>query len=181
MESITNDDIRRISKELDNFYTAYRSNIYFTVLQNAIKPQTHSSEFWEFQKYLLQFSLIVNWCEVFGSLTQNNHWKEMTLENNEYTELLYEHGSYSYASWYTYRKYIEEIKKSYLKDLDVYHHENPDIDLSGINTSLRITHVWLNKLVTNSKTELINEIYDKWPISNAELDRELEKELRNNL
>ena len=75
----------------------------------------------------------------------------MTLENNEYTELLYEHGNYSYASWYTYRKYIEEIKKSYLKDLDVYHHENPDIDLSGINTSLRITHVWLNKLVTNSK------------------------------
>lgn len=181
MESITNDDVRRIYKELANFYTAYRSYIYFTALQSNTKPQTHSSEFWQFQKYLLQFSMIINWCEVFGPSTKNNHWKEITLENYGYTKLLYEHGNYTYTDWYNYRKYIEEIKKSYLKHLDIYHHENPDIDLSGIDASLKITHVWLNKLVTNTKEELMHEIYDRWPICNIELDRELEEELLNNI
>lgn len=179
MKSVTNDDIRRIYNQLDNFYTAYRSYIYFTVLQDNAKLIAHSGEFWNFQKYLLQFSMIVNWCEVFAPSSKNNHWKEITLENHEYTKLLYERGNYTYTDWYNYRKHIEEIKNSYLRHLDIYHHENMNIDLSGINTSLKITHIWLNKLAINTKQELMHEIYDRWPILNIELDRELEEEILN--
>ena len=100
MNSITKDDLRRISKQLDNFYTAYISYIYYSLICGEDIEQKDASEFVKFQKYLLQFSMIVNWCEVFGANAQNNHWKEITTENQEFTKLLYERGDYNYSSWY---------------------------------------------------------------------------------
>ena len=99
MDSIDNDDIRRISQQLDNFYTAYRSYIYYSQVCNEVTLQKHANDYWKFQKYLLLFSLVVNWCEVFGAHTKNNHWKEITVENQEFNELLYKRGNYNYTSW----------------------------------------------------------------------------------
>ena len=179
MDSIDNDDIRRISQQLDNFYTAYRSYIYYSQVCNEVTLQKHANDYWKFQKYLLLFSLVVNWCEVFGAHTKNNHWKEITVENQEFNELLYKRGNYNYTSWYSYRKYIEEVKKSYLTNLDVYHHANPDVDLTGMGASLSIIHAWLNNLAKKSKAKIKNEVYDRWPINNLDFDREIEEEFRN--
>ena len=176
MNSIDNDDIRRISSQLDNFYTAYRSYIYYSLITSKANLEVSADSFWKFQKYLLLFSLVVNWCEVFGALAKNNHWKEITVENSEFTKLLYEQSNYDYSSWSSYRKYIEDTKKSYLINPDIYHHKDPKVDLTGIDVSLNVTHSWLNTLANNSASELASDVFEKWPICNLEFRAEIEEE-----
>ena len=164
IDKLDNSDIRRISNQLDAFYTAFRSSIYYSEVHNSITIQRHESDFWIFQEYLLLYSLVVNWCEVFGPAAKNNHWKEITLENQEFTKLLYDASNYDYAGWTNYRKYVNDIKNSYLADPDLYHHNKSEIDLYGIDVSLNVTHQWLNQLVLEHEDSLSKEIIDRWPI-----------------
>ena len=178
MKLISNDDIRRISNQLDAFYTAFRSSIYYSEVCCSAAIQQNNSDFWKFQKYLLLYSLVINWCEVFGVFYKNNHWKEITLENKEYTKLLYDRTNYDYDSWSNYRKYIEDVKNTYLVDPDLYHHESAKIDLYGIDAVLNITHQWLIDLVKENKSRLSDEMINKWPISNHKFSQELREEFR---
>ena len=176
MNTLDNDDIRRISSQLDNFYTAYRSYVYYSKIREKSEIESQANQFWKFQEFVLLFSMVVNWCEVFGPLAKNNHWKELTIEDTEYTKLIYEHGDYDYTSWMSYRKYIEDIKNSFIKNVDLYHHQDPNVDLSGIDVSLGVTHEWLNKLASNESSELSSEVFDKWPINNLALIEEIEED-----
>ena len=178
MKLLSNDDIRRITNQLDVFYTAFRSSIYYSEVCCSTTIQQYESQFWKYQKYLLLYSLVINWCEVFGAHAKNNHWKEITLENKEYTKLLYDRTNFDYASWSAYRKYVDEIKYTYLVDPDIYHHENAEINLYGIDAVLNITHQWLNDLVNKNNSRLSDEIINKWPIKNHKFSQELREEFR---
>lgn len=178
MKSIENSDFIRISSQLDAFYTAFKSSIYYSEVCNSSYIQQSTSQFWEFQKYLLLYSLVINWCEVFGTNTNNNHWREITLESKEFTRLLYERTNYDYTSWLSYRKYMEDIKTTYLVDPDLYHHEDAHIDLYGIDASLNITHQWLNGLVKENKEKLSDELISRWPIKDRAFSQKLREEFR---
>ena len=71
---------------------------------------------------------------------------------------------------------IEDIKNSFIKNVDLYHHQDPNVDLSGIDVSLGVTHEWLNKLASNESSELSSEVFDKWPINNLVLIEEIEED-----
>jgi hypothetical protein len=178
MNKLDNDDIRRISNELDNFYTAYKSYIYYTEVNNLPAAQTSEHQFWMFEKYLLLYSLVVNWCEVFGVTTKNNHWKEMTLENVEFTKLLYDATSYSYRDWMNYRKHINDQKNMYLSDPDQYHHNQIEIDLYGVGITLDVTHQWLVNCVSINKENLDKDILSRWPVNNRVFDKECRQDFR---
>ena len=78
--NLSDNDIKRISSQLDAFYTAFRSYIYYSEVRHTGAIRKHESEFWIFQKYLLLYSLIVNWCEVFGSNAKNNQGRKSISE-----------------------------------------------------------------------------------------------------
>ena len=179
MNPINRDDIRRISNQLDAFYTAFRSGIYYEEVCNSVVIQQSGSEFWKFQKYLLLYSLVVNWCEVFGPHTVNNHWKEITFENRGFTSMLYERTSFDYTGWSNYRKEVDEIKKTFMTDPDLYHHDSAEIDLYGIEASLNITHQWLYDLVQENKENLPEEVINRWPIRNRTFSQDVRHEFRN--
>lgn len=176
--TLNDNDIRLISSQLDAFYTAYRSSIYYSEVHNSVIIQQSGAEFWTFQKYLLLYSLVVNWCEVFGLSAKNNHWKELTLENPNFTKQLYEASNFDYAGWTNYRKYVNDIKNSYLVEPDLYHHDKAEIDLYGIEVSLNVTHQWLNQLVADNESELTKEVVDRWPIHQRTFSRDCRLEFR---
>ncbi len=178
LEKLNNNDIRRISNQLDAFYTAFRSDIYYNEVHNSVIIQQCDSDFWKFQKYLLLYSLIVNWCEVFGPNAKNNHWKEVTLENRNFTNLLYEASNYDYAGWSNYRKYINNVKNSYITEPDVYHHKDVTLDLYGIDVSLNVTHQWLNQMVEGSEDSLSSSVISRWPIKQRNFSRYCRLEFR---
>ncbi len=71
---------------------------------------------------------------------------------------------------------MEEIKKSYLSNPDMFHHSETDIDFKGIEVSLSVTHLWLNTLFTNSELDIENSFLEKWPIDNLSINTQLEEE-----
>lgn len=178
LEALNNNDIRRISNQLDAFYTAFRSNIYYSEIHNSVIIQQCDNEFWKFQKYLLLYSLIVNWCEVFGPNAKNNHWKEITLENRNFTKLLYEASNFDYAGWSSYRKYVNDVKNSYITEPDEYHHDDVKLDLYGIDVSLNVTHQWLNQMVEGSEDNLSSSVISRWPIDQRTFSRDCRQEFR---
>ncbi len=171
-------DIKRISGQLDAFYTAYKCYIYYREIADTDLNNNKSSGFWKFQEFLLLYALLINWCEVFGISNKNSHWKEMTLENKEFTGVLYSESGYSYNEWTSYRKYINEIKNSFIVFPDQYHHIQENYDLRGVEISLEITHKWLYDIVKDSKDmpELNNLM--KWPLLDLKFMEQLRKDMQ---
>ena len=178
MLHIDKDDIRRAAGQLDALYTALKCFIYYTEIKNRHNTEKQSSNCWDFIEFTLLYSMLINWNEVFGINTKSDHWKEITFEQDEYTDTLYAAGGYTYASWYEFRRSINDLKNNFISFPDPYHYKNQDYDLEGIRTSLVVTHDWLYSLIANNEDILSKEESDKWPIMNKNLIEELKNEIQ---
>ena len=177
MISVDSNDVRRISNQLDFFYTAFRCYFYFSIINTANLNGHQCQEFWRLQRYALFHSLVFNWCELFIPGTENNHWRELTIECPEYTKVFYESSGFNYVEWTQYRNYINEVKNSFLTFPDLYHHQEFTFDLHGIESSLRITQQWLNALLLNKKNKVNVKDLEKWPIKEQNYAEKLQEEV----
>ena len=177
MLNIDQEDIRRISGQLDTLYTALKCFVYHTEVKDKVDADKNNNQFWEFIEFTLMYTLLINWNEIFGINAKGNHWKEITFEQDEYIDRLYELGNYDYTSWSDYRREINDLCNSFISFPDPYHHKNQQYNLEGIRVSLEITHEWLYKLVANTKDILSEEELSKWPILNKNHIENIKKEI----
>lgn len=178
MLAINKDDIRRASGQLDALYTALKCFIYYSEIKNRHDTEKQNTNCWDFIEFTLLYTMLINWDEVFGINSKSDHWKEITLEQDDYTDKLYAAGGYTYNSWYEFRRNINDLKNQFISFPDPYHHKDQNYDLEGIRTSLVITHEWLHDLITIKTGILSKEDSKKWPITNNNLIEELKKEIQ---
>ncbi len=176
--NINKDDIRRVAGQLDALYTALKCFIYYTEIINRLDTKEQNTNCWDFIEFTLLYTMLINWDEVFGINTKSCHWKEITLEQDEYIDTLYAAGAYTYTSWYEYRRNINDLKNNFISFPDPYHHKNQNYDLEGIRTSLVVTHNWLHGLIENNIGLLSKNESDKWPVMNKNLIEELKREIQ---
>ena len=134
MLKIDQDDIRRIAGQLDTLYTTLKCYVYYTEI-NKLDMQNNNARFWKFIEFTLMYTMLINWNEIFGINAKGNHWKELTFEQDEYIDTLYESGGYTYASWSDYRHEINDLSNSFISFPDPYHHKSQEYNLEGIKLS----------------------------------------------
>ena len=173
--------IEKISRQLDAFYTALKSFIYYTELHKHINKGVNNQEFWNFFEFTSLYTTLVNWNEVFGVNKKNKHWKEITLEDSEYLKKLYTSGNFDYTSWTEYRNYINELNHNFILFPDPYHHKDQNYHLEGVKASLEVTHEWLHKLILEHKEIENNQLPNKWPIQSRNYIEELRQEVQTAL
>ncbi len=178
MFNIDQDDIRRISGQLDTLYTALKCYVYYTEVKSKLDIEKNNAQCWGFIEFTLMYTMLINWNEIFGINAKGNHWKELTFEQDEYIDKLYDSGGYTYASWSEYRRKINDLCNTFISFPDPYHHKNQEYDLTGIKVSLEVTHHWLHKIVADASDILSNEEAEKWPIANINYIEELKKEIQ---
>ena len=178
MSNNNNVDIKKISVQLDAFYTALNCFIYYSSInenKNAIGSVTN---FWKLTEFIYLHTLLENWNKIFGLDCKNYHWKEITFEVPEYTKLFYEAGNFNYTSWTEYRTYMNELTHDFALFPDPYHHINQNYNLDGVKNSLEFTHNWLHELLFVKKKAKNIEELNKWPISNTDHIDNLKKEVQ---
>ena len=178
MLQIDKDDIRRVARQLDALYTGLKCFIYYTEIKNKQAVENDNTECWNFIEFTLLYTMLMNWNEVFGIHKNNKHWKEISSEQSEYTNRLYQAGEYTYTSWSEYRSYMNDLRNDFISFPDPYHHRDQNYNLKGIKVSLQVTHEWLHDLVTNNDDILNSEESEKWPIKNEHHIDELRKEIQ---
>ncbi len=176
MFQLNNEDIRKVSGQLDTLYTALKCFIYYTEIKNKLETTKQNIKCLEFIEFTLLYTLLINWNELFGLDKKNNHWKKITLEKPEFTNRLYQAGNYTYVSWSEYRSYINVLCNNFITFPDPYHHRDQSYDLHGVNVSLKVTHCWLQDLVKDSDIAM-NEKIKKWPITNKNHIEELKLQI----
>lgn len=178
MLHIDKEDIRRAAGQLDALYSALKCFIYYTEIKNRHDKEKQNTNCWNFIEFTLLYTMLINWNEVFGINIKHNHWKGITLEQDEYAEKVYAAGGYDYTSWYKFRKNMSDLKNNFISFPDPYHHKNQNYDLEGIRTSLVVTHNWLHDLIADNEGILSKEESEKWPIMNKNLIESLKKEIQ---
>ncbi len=179
MLRIDQDDIRRIAGQLDALYTALKCFVYYTELKNNHSKDENKNQCWNFIEFTLLYTLLINWNELFGLNAKGSRWKEVTLEQDQYTDILYDLGGYNYTSWSEYRREINDLCNSFISFPDPYHHRDQEYNLTGIKISLEHTHHWLHDLVANTDHILSSEESEKWPITNKNYIQDLKMEIRD--
>ena len=179
MIHINKDDIRRISKRLDALYTSIKCYIYYMEIKNKKDIEKQNTGCWNFIEFTLLYTLLINWNEVFGINTKQDHWKEITFEQDEYTDKLYAAGGYTYTSWYEFRRNINDLKNDFISFPDPYHHKDQNYDLEDIRISLVVTHDWLHSLIESKEDILSKEESEKWPIADKNHFEVLKEEMQS--
>ncbi len=178
MLNIDQDDIRRIAGQLDALYTALKCYVYYSEVKSYIETEKSNTHIWDFVEFTLLYTLLINWNEIFGINAKGAHWKELTSEQDDFIDKLYDSWEYNYSSWSEYRREINELCNSFISFPDPYHHKNQNYDLTGIKVSLEVTHHWLHDLVADNKDILSDEESEKWPLNNINHINDLKKEIQ---
>lgn len=178
MSNINNVDIKKISVQLDAFYTALSCFIYYSSINENKNTISSVTNFWKLTEFIYLYTLLENWNKIFGLDCKNYHWKEITFEVPEYTKLFYEAGNFNYTSWTEYRTYVNELTHDFALFPEPYHHINQNYNLDGIKNSLEFTHNWLHELLFVKKKAKNIEELNKWPISNKDHIDNLKKEIQ---
>lgn len=178
MSNINNVDIKKISVQLDAFYTALSCFIYYSSINENKNTISSVTNFWKLTEFIYLYTLLENWNKIFGLDCKNYHWKEITFEVPEYTKLFYEAGNFNYTSWTEYRTYVNELTHDFALFPEPYHHINQNYNLDGIKNSLEFTHNWLHELLFVKKKAKNIEELNKWPISNKNHIDNLKKEIQ---
>ncbi len=178
MINIDKTHIKKVSRELDAFYTALKSFIYYTELNKQGTTKLNNSEFWSYIEFTLLYTMLVNWNEVFGVAKQNKHWNEITLEVSDYINKLYVAGEFNYTSWTEYRNYINELNHNFILFPDPYHHTDQKYNLEGIKVSLEVTHEWFHDLASSNEDIAKSEEINKWPIKDKDHINNLRQEIQ---
>jgi hypothetical protein len=171
-------DIGKISRQLDALYTAFKCFVYYTEIHKQHDSKRTNIEFWDFIEFTSLYTMLINWNEVFGIVKKNNHWKELTLEESEYINRLYQAGEYNYTSWMEYRSYISELCNDFIFFPDPYHHRDQKYNLDGIKTSLEVTHEWFHALVSDNEDLVKSGELNKWPITTKDHIGDLKQEIQ---
>lgn len=178
MVNLDTADIKKVSRELDAFYTALKSFIYYIELNKQGNANKNNSGFWDYIEFTLLYTMLVNWNEVFGIAKQNKHWNEITLEDSDYINRLYTAGEFNYTSWTEYRNYINELNHNFILFPDPYHHTDQKYNLEGIKVSLEVTHEWFHELVSSNEDIAKSEEITKWPIKTKDHINNLRQEIQ---
>ena len=178
MSDINNVDIKKISTQLDAFYTALSCYIYYSYINENKNFISSVIKFWELTEFVYLTTLLENWNKIFGLECKNNYWKEITFEVPEYTKMFYEIGNFNYTSWTEYRTYINELTHDFTLFPDPYHHLNQKYNLDGIKHSLEFTHKWLHEIFIVKNKSKNGEILSKWPIANKNHINNLKQEIQ---
>lgn len=178
MSNINNVDIKKISVQLDAFYTALSCFIYYSSINENKNTISSVTNFWKLTEFIYLYTLLENWNKIFGLDCKNYHWKEITFEVPEYTKLFYEAGNFNYTSWTEYRTYVNELTHDFALFPEPYHHINQNYNLDGVKNSLEFTHNWLHELLFVKKKAKNIEELNKWPISIKDHIDNLKKEIQ---
>lgn len=140
--------------ELDCLYTASDCLIAYSVLDSVLEVNCKGSEsgdkpsaFWLHTKAALMGSFAINWCKLFGTDSSDRYWKQVTLEQKAFRELVYGATGFNYQAWADYRKAMTNFRNQVTVHLTPYFDYNDVPDFSMALIVLKTTHQWLRQVL----------------------------------
>ena len=113
--------------ELECLYTASDCLIAYNTLVKRWEGnpgKANSGEgipvFWMHSRAALMGSFTINWCKLFGSDCNDRFWKQVTLEQKTFRELVYEATGFTYQEWTDYRKAMTAFRNQVTFHLTQY-------------------------------------------------------------
>jgi len=158
--------------ELECLYTASDCLIAY----NALKKKWGSDSsadipvFWLHSRAALMGSFTINWCKLFGSDSNDRFWKQVTLEQKIFRELVYEKTGLNYQGWADYRKAMTAFRNQVTFHLTPYFDYKDVPNFSVAFEVLKVTHQWLRQVAEYLEEPVVGNLANKEYFENIEVE-----------
>ncbi|OUR94907.1 hypothetical protein A9Q81_14155 [Gammaproteobacteria bacterium 42_54_T18] len=161
--------------ELECLYTASDCLIAYNVLINKWGNDSSADVpvFWLHSKAALMASFTMNWCKLFGSDSTDRFWKQVTLEQKAFRELVYTVTEFNYQGWADYRKMMTAFRNKVVSHPTPYFDCNDVPDFSAAFDVLKVTHKWLRQVAEYIDEPVVGNLSNREYFENIaiEIDR----------
>lgn len=145
--------LHKVESELENLYAIIDGYNAISTIQEAIPAEAQDSPFWKEILTSLTSLFVINWCKLFGIDSNENYWKQATLEQKAFRDDIYEKTSFNYQSWNQYRHAMHELKNELVQHLTPYHQRDNQVDLKPAYLVAACCHRWLNQVLADFSIE----------------------------
>ena len=128
--------------------------------------------FWLHSRAALMGSFTINWCKLFGSDSSDRFWKQVTLEQKSFRELVYEAAGFNYQEWTDYRKAMTAFRNQVTFHLTPYFDYKDVPDFSAAFDVLKVTHQWLRQVAESLEEPVVGNLTNKEYFENIEVEIE---------
>lgn len=144
-------EYKRLSAQFSTLYDFIRALIYSRCITKELDKSENKSKFWKAtQINHLQVASIF-WCRVFGTDSQECHWKK-TLENqDEFRKSVYENTGFDYDSFCAYRKEMMDFRNEFIAHMNVFKLPQNVPDFEPALKTVVTAHKWLMSITNNYK------------------------------
>jgi len=163
--------------ELECLYTASDCLIAYNALVKKWGDNIEEDVpvFWLHSRAALMGSFTINWCKLFGSDSNDRFWKQVTLEQKAFRELIYEATGFNYQQWADYRKAMTAFRNQVARHLTPYFDYKDVPDFSAAFEVLKVTHNWLRYVAEYIEEPVVGNL------SHSEYFENIETEIENSV
>lgn len=160
--------------ELECLYTASDCLIAYNVLVKkwGSDPGAEVPAFWLHSKAALMGSFTINWCKLFGSDSTDRFWKQVTLEQKAFRELVYTATGFNYQVWADYRKAMTALRNKVVSHPTPYLGGSDVPDFSAAFDVLKVTHQWLRQVAEYIDEPVVGNLSSREYFKNIETEIE---------
>ena len=158
--------------ELECLYTASDCLIAYNALMKKWGSDSSADipVFWLHSRAALMGSFTINWCKLFGSDSNDRFWKQVTLEQKIFRELVYEKTGLNYQGWADYRKAMTAFRNQVTFHLTPYFDYKDVPDFSVAFEVLKVTHQWLRQVAEYLEEPVVGNLANKEYFENIEVE-----------
>ncbi len=148
-----------------NSYRIWKDCIYhycaYIELSKNFDHLKGDKEFWVYTCDAHFQMIVVRWCMIFGSYSNETHWKKLKLDEKEFSEYLLKELQISLAEWYIYWVKMKNFRDEYIAHRSLNSTPTPPFFDNAIKALLCLDSWVREKLqhnVFNEDTVYINGI-----------------------
>ena len=139
--------LHKVESELDNLYAIIDAYQAMQAIQIKVGEVDRTYPFWREVLTSLTSLFVINWCKLFGIDSDDRFWKQATLEQKEFRELIYKNAGFDYQEWNQYRHAMHELKNELILHLTPYHQIDHPVDLAQAFAVAESCHQWLHEVM----------------------------------
>ncbi|HBC58077.1 MAG TPA: hypothetical protein DCZ03_13005 [Gammaproteobacteria bacterium] len=137
----------KVENELENLYAVVDAYQAMQAIQIKVTEVERTHPFWREILTSLTSLFVINWCKLFGIDSDDRFWKQATLEQKEFRELVYRNAGFDYQEWNQYRHAMHELKNELIIHLTPYHKIDHPVDLAQAFSVAESCHHWLHAVM----------------------------------
>jgi len=142
-------DLARAHDAFTAMYDALRSLTYHRALGEA---GMGDSPFWDHTRSQLLRTFVLEWMKLFGTDSNELHWKKLVTEEPEFREAILEKAGLSPLEWQSYRQQIKDLRDKVVAHLDPFDRPGEVPDLEPARAALLAGYQWIRQQIIDAGT-----------------------------